>query len=400
MMRYSKFGDYTVCIALLVPSVSSGQPQSHRVHPSVRTPQSLACVRAFEQMKDLETWTFKANYRQRNSDGTHVTGVAPQDLPLRNRKVEIIELPSSNAAEDYGLPDDLDIRTLRVGEEFEGRFGDIYRVSTEGKFVDGIYHPPDLDVLDRPSVVFKNGIWIDDTSAKVTRRFTTEDLFDKSGDYSKRKYPMMTASLEMPTRTGRPHPIKVFVPYHDVGERYNSYLGMIKSAQMQIPRHLADVIDEVIVVPGWLWSRTTDSNFPIDEGMLGQVKWANSRQIHLALDDGKISPNTYWHEWAHALAGRLNRRRNLPLTERFDPPEAWQAALAKDKAQASVYAGANFAEDFAESVNAYIATDGGRLNGMVRRGLEHRFKILDQIFHPSFRLDDEFPAGNARSRQN
>jgi hypothetical protein len=80
---------------------------------------------------------------------------------------------------------------------------------------------------------------------------------------------------------------------------------------------------------------------------------------------------TFWHETGHHIAQLL--------WNDFMPAREWMHAVALDGNFVTAYSQMNFKEDFAETVEEYIATDGGRLNPIMRARHSHRFDFLDAL---------------------
>jgi hypothetical protein len=83
--------------------------------------------------------------------------------------------------------------------------------------------------------------------------------------------------------------------------------------------------------------------------------------------------DTFWHETGHSIALKLWNSDYLPSIE-------WERAMSLDGRFVSGYAMTNKLEDFAETVKAYIKTDGGRLNPKLREIYSSRFMLLDRVF--------------------
>jgi hypothetical protein len=92
---------------------------------------------------------------------------------------------------------------------------------------------------------------------------------------------------------------------------------------------------------------------------------------------------TFWHETGHTIALKL-------WNSKFQPSAEWARAVVLDGRFITGYSmhqyglrGMNkneLAEDFAESVSAYLSTDGGRTNPELRQQFSARFSVLDRIF--------------------
>ncbi len=92
----------------------------------------------------------------------------------------------------------------------------------------------------------------------------------------------------------------------------------------------------------------------------------------------------FWHETGHLIAENLWHSKNNPSLE-------YARAVALDGRFVSGYAlhqydeifenfATNLPEDFAETVAAYISSDGGRLIPGLREALPNRFAVLDRVF--------------------
>ena len=84
--------------------------------------------------------------------------------------------------------------------------------------------------------------------------------------------------------------------------------------------------------------------------------------------------DTFWHELGHHIA--LKHWRN------WVHEDEWLNMLTRDQRKFAIsrYATSALDEDFAESVFAYIKTDGGRWDPALQRRMFHRFRFLDQFF--------------------
>lgn len=82
--------------------------------------------------------------------------------------------------------------------------------------------------------------------------------------------------------------------------------------------------------------------------------------------------HTFWHEIGHLAA--------LQLWGSTIPPMDWFVAMAQDRSHTTAYAQKNLREDFAESFEEYIKTDGGARTEGTREAYAHRFAILDRLF--------------------
>ncbi len=77
--------------------------------------------------------------------------------------------------------------------------------------------------------------------------------------------------------------------------------------------------------------------------------------------------STYYHEFGHLFAYKLFRSLN--------PPPGWITAMKRDGRSVSKYADHNPAEDWAETVNAYLTNPE---NPEIRELFKYRFELLDQ----------------------
>ncbi len=94
------------------------------------------------------------------------------------------------------------------------------------------------------------------------------------------------------------------------------------------------------------------------------------------------------HELGHILA--LKRYRKLT------PSRRWLQAIKNDKTAVSHYGLNSAAEDFAEAVRVYLATEGGLKAPEKRRKFAHRFAILDEILDVDLAILRDAEAKNSR----
>lgn len=79
------------------------------------------------------------------------------------------------------------------------------------------------------------------------------------------------------------------------------------------------------------------------------------------------------HEFGHLVASLLSGS--------IEPPPKYIRRAERDRTDVSDYGNNNWAEDFAEGIEAYLRTNAGRLDLRLRADLQKRFTFFDDVFN-------------------
>ena len=122
---------------------------------------------------------------------------------------------------------------------------------------------------------------------------------------------------------------------------------------------------------------------PVQSELGDQVRTISMLKYSMSAHFLKERALFLWHEMGHQVASKLWQKGHNAEVE-------WARAAALDRRVVSGYAmrqypefsSSNFdlAEDFAETVTAYVLSDAGRLNPKLREAFANRFAVLDRIF--------------------
>ena len=92
---------------------------------------------------------------------------------------------------------------------------------------------------------------------------------------------------------------------------------------------------------------------------------------HLETSPEKVL-NNMRHEYGHGLANALFKS--------LDPDESYIIRAKRDFMSVNEYGDTSWKEDFAEAVESYLRTEGGRLDPAERKRLKNRYEYLDEVF--------------------
>lgn len=79
------------------------------------------------------------------------------------------------------------------------------------------------------------------------------------------------------------------------------------------------------------------------------------------------------HEFGHLIASQIGGS--------LHPPKKYVKQAEKDRSSVSDYGDNNWAEDFAEGIEAYLRTNAGRMDLRLRTTLQRRFAFFDDLFN-------------------
>ena len=213
--------------------------------------------------------------------------------------------------------------------------------------------------------------------------------------------------LEIDLGEGRSHKIKVLVPDQlPDGMSSKEAIKRVREAVQEMPAEYLHTLKEVRInpqpykkdLPGEAPSYATAGNGIIDvypsllQPMMdiGSIMQPNPQQ-GLNIDRSRnVFRETMLHELAHLIADDLSQQGTFRVTaadrKRMSPDGNYEAALQADAAltgqagHVTAYAKTDLREEFAETVAAYLESDGGMLNPALREKYPHRFRYLDNIF--------------------
>ncbi len=273
-----------------------------------------------------------------------------------------LELPHNVGVGKYErfISADVPIKDMKVGQELENAHGIRLKVL---KFDDNEIVVQTLDKNRKP-------VAGDIVSMKRS----------EMGRYDiKKTVPVHWYDIGVRGTDGKIHVINVKIPALDDGSVDYKTLERLRRSLEKLPRDWANSIDEITMNPG---RSTLDGEFEKSLGKKDFMSDASAsyggkgrRKVDFYHSQEKLPArvrDNLFHELGHMIAGDVHSRA--------DPGFEWRAAALLDGAHVSEYAKTNGAEDFAETVLEYLATDAGAKNSRVRAVFANRFKFLDRYF--------------------
>ncbi len=184
---------------------------------------------------------------------------------------------------------------------------------------------------------------------------------------------------------GRPAQLRLVVPVSLEDQDFSQLIRRLKFNQLhrieqvlkQFPSVILQEIDTIYFVPRHYWNESTYT-FRIDVPMSASAQTdENFSKASIEIyPSSQIMPKFMFKQSLQHELGHVMAWANY---QNFTPDRRWTEAIDADERPVSSYGQTHTAEDFAEAVRMYLASEGGLKNTLYRIKFRHRFAILDEI---------------------
>jgi hypothetical protein len=232
-----------------------------------------------------------------------------------------------------------------------------------------------LNYQPKIELVEKNRIQKNSNSELTSRLAFPEDI-------KPRAFEVITFAIN--TSKGL-HSVRVYTPQEMDAHSKSIFYARIEADLALLPLKHIELVEEICFLPEY-YLRTRfprPRSTPRSHKAGGMVLESAPRTIYLS--DAYLTQSPFFerlffwhskqpllHEFGHLMA--------LKFFGKVLPDQVWLDAAKKDHAFVTPYARRKKADDFAETLVAYLVGDAGQISFRTRQNFKNRFEILDQKF--------------------